>query len=422
MSVCRIKYDKLPTQAKVFDDDLTFTIMQSMGLGGGKTYNLCMKLLKLSKLNKGYAGGVLAPSYPDFKKDIHPTFEEILEVNKVRYRYHKTEKWYLFPWSKAPLWVFTAEKPIAGPNLAYCGINEFSLMPYDRVSEMLRRVRIKNAPFKQRIMVGTPEDEYGWLEEFVEAQEERGPDKFRIHYGDTDENVHIDENYGEELRALLDDKALEVFKSGKIARLGSDYYYYSFDRSKNVTERAEYDPSLIIHVGLDFNVGNMCATFSHKVGNRQMVFNELHLTGDSNTYTMADRLKEMYPKDMMLITCDASGKNRSTSAKIDALSDVKILELPEYGYNVRWKRQNPRHKKRILHMNGLLYHSQLLINPRCKKTIRDLKGTKAKPDYTKDEGKDKSFSHFSDGLDYVCDFEHPFKIDKPMKPISMGTR
>jgi len=408
----KIRYEKLPTQAKVFDDDITFTIMQSMGLGGGKTFNLCMKMLKLSRLNKGYAGGLLAPSYADFKKDVHPTFESILEDNKIPFKYHKTEKWYQFPWSKGKLWVFTAEKPIAGPNLAYCGINEFSLMSYDRVNEMLRRVRVKEAPFKQRIMAGTPEDTYGWLEEFVEQQEARGEDKFRIHYGDTDENIHIDENYGQELTALLDEQSLEIFKKGKIGRIGSDYYYYSFDRSKNVSTEAEYDPNLIIHVGLDFNVGNMCATFSHHIGDKQYVFDELHLQGDSNTYTIADKLRTLYPKHMMIITCDASGKNRSSSARADALSDVKILQLPEYDYEVRYKRQNPRHKKRMLQMNGLLAHRKLIINPKCKKLIRDLKGCKSKPDYTKDEGKDKSFSHFTDGLDYVCDFEHPFTLDK----------
>ncbi|GAG48666.1 unnamed protein product, partial [marine sediment metagenome] len=87
MKKYQIPYKKLPTQAKVFDDDITYTIVQSMGLGGGKTYNLCMKLLKLSRLNKGWSGGLLCPSYPDFKKDVHPTFEEILETNRIPFKY-----------------------------------------------------------------------------------------------------------------------------------------------------------------------------------------------------------------------------------------------------------------------------------------------------------------------------------------------
>ena len=115
----KIKYDKLPTQAKVFDDDLTDIIIQSMGLGGGKTYNLCMKLLKLSMQNRPHSGGVLAPTYRDFRRDILPTFEDILETNKIKFKFHKSEQWFKFPWSNGKLFVFTGEKPIAGPNLAY---------------------------------------------------------------------------------------------------------------------------------------------------------------------------------------------------------------------------------------------------------------------------------------------------------------
>lgn len=412
MRKLKLKYIPLPTQAKVFNDDITNTIVQSMGLGGGKTYNMCMKLLKLSYLNQNQSGGILAPSYAMFKKDIHPTMEMILNANNIPFKFHGSDKWYKFPWSKAPLWVFSAEKPIAGPNLAFCGINEFSLIPYERINEMLRRVRIKEAPFKQKILVGTPEDVHGWLEEFIERQEERGEDYFKIHYGDTDENIHIDENYGRELETLLDEKALEVFKSGRIARLGNDYFYYSFSKEKNVTPVATYRKDLVIHVGLDFNVGNMCATFSHKIGDKQHFFDEVQLKGDSNTYTMAKYILNKYPKERILITCDASGKNRSTSAKEKVLSDVAVLKEYFHKDQIRFKSQNPRLRKRQLHMNGLLYHSRILIHPNLKKTIRDFDKCRQKPDFTKDEGKDKSFSHFTDGCDYVCDFEHPMSLKK----------
>ena len=101
---------------------------------------------------------------------------------------------------------------------------------------MLRRVRVKGAPNPQRIMVGTPEDIHGWLEEFVEKQEARGKDKFKIHYGNTSENTHIDESYSQLLESMLDESSLQVFRDGRIGRIGTDYYYSSFDRDKNVSE------------------------------------------------------------------------------------------------------------------------------------------------------------------------------------------
>ncbi len=411
----RLKYKKLPTQAKVFDDVHTKTIIQSMGLGGGKTYNLCMKALQLSQLNKNIAGGFLGPSFPEMKKDVIPTFEDILEKHNIPYRYHKTEKWFLFPWSKAPLYLFSAEKQIAGPNLGYCLINEFSLMPFVRISEMLRRVRVKAAPFKQRILAGTPEDVHGWLEEFIESQEKRG--NFKIHFGDTDENTFIDDDYGEDLASLLDPQALEVFKKGLIARLGGDYFYYSWTKN-NISDHVTYVQGDHIYVGLDFNVGNMTASFSHKQTNRQLFFDELHLKGDSNTEVMGKRIREMYPQHDMTIICDASGKNRSTAAREKMLSDVAILK--HLNFKVKFKNQNPRLRNRQLLMNGMMYHNRLLVHPKCKQLIRDFKGTRQKMDFTKDEGSDKSFSHFSDGADYVCDMNHELILGKKRPPIRLS--
>ncbi len=406
----KIRYKPLPTQAKIFNDDCTNILMQSSGLGAGKTYNLCMKLLKLSYLNAPYAGGVLAPSFPELKKDIIPTFENILDSNFIKYRYHKSEKWFQFPWSRGKLYCFSAEKQIAGPNLAYCGVNEFSLIPFVRINEMLRRVRVKDAKNPQRVLVGTPEDVHGWLTEFIEAQEKRGPEKFKIHYGSTSENTFIDEGYSELLESMLDEQGLEVFRDGRIARMGTDYFYYSFLKERNISPHAIYNKDLIIHVGLDFNVGKMSASFSHKIGNQQHIFDELLLKGDSSTHTMAKVLKEMYPQQMMLITCDASGAARKTVGKQNLMSDVAILKSE--GYNVRYRTQNPRLRKRQLLMNGMLFHSRILINPKCKNVIKDFQSVRQKEDFTKDEGKDHSLSHFSDGIDYVCDFEHDINLSR----------
>jgi len=478
----RIKYDKLPTQAKIFDDDKTEVLIQSMGLGGGKTYNLCMKMLKLSMQNRNIAGGLLAPTYRDFKRDILPTMDDILcdnkikykfhktEVliqsmglgggktynlcmkmlklsmqnrniaggllaptyrdfkrdilptmddilcdNKIKYKFHKTDHTFIFSWSNKPIYVFSAEKPIAGPNLGFCGINEFSLISFERINEMLRRVRVKNASNPQKILVGTPEDIHGWLEEFIENQEKRGSDKFKIHYGTSRENTHIDDSYSEMLESMLDEQALQVFRDGKIGRIGSDYFYYSFDNKINIDNSIEYNPDAIIHVGLDFNVGKMSASFSHKHGDEQLFFDEVFLRGDSNTHTMCKYLVERFPLDKMIITCDAAGRNRQSAASQDLTSDVKVIK--EYGLNVRHFSRNPRLRKRQLVVNGMLSKGKIRLHSRCKYTINDLKKTRQKDGFTKNEGKDKLLSHFSDGLDYVIMKEHDF--DTGIKIIEM---
>ncbi|MDH3324135.1 MAG: hypothetical protein OEL89_00690 [Candidatus Peregrinibacteria bacterium] len=404
----KLFYKPLPTQAKVFHDDLTEVIIQSQGLGAGKTYNLCMKMLKLSQQNRNIAGGLLAPTYRDFKRDILPTMDDILTDNKIKYKFHKTDHTFNFSWSKKPIYVFSGEKPIAGPNLGFCGINEFSLISFDRINEMLRRVRVKDAKNPQKILVGTPEDIHGWLEDFIESQEKRGDNKFKIHYGSSNENTHIDGGYSQMLESMLDDQALQIFRDGKIGRIGSDYFYYSFDSEKNIDDTIQENTDMPVHVGLDFNVGKMSASFSHRYGDKQLFFDEVLLKGDSNSCSMCQYLMDRFDKNRMIITCDAAGNNRSSATQQGLLSDVQIIR--SYGLNVRHFSANPRLRKRQLIINGMFSHGRVRAHSRCKYLINDWKKTRQKDGFTKDEGKDKMLSHFSDGADYVIMKEHDTDI------------
>lgn len=400
----------------------------------GKTYLLCMKAIQLSYINRGFAGGFLAPTYREFKRDILPTMQEIMAEHGVKgFRYHKQDQCFYFPWSKAPLYVFTGEKPIAGPNLAYCLINEYSLIQYDRVREMLRRVRVKGAKAKQKVLAGTPEDIHGWLDEWVDLMNKRGD--FKIVFAHTKENKFIDEDYSSDLAASLDEQALRVFASGEIGvDLGTDKFYYAYSRENEDTS-ISYQPSQVIYANMDFNVGKMSTSFCHRSGERTFIFNEIHLEGDSDTHAMAVAIIKEYCHDSelmkhvdhiddiekfkdiwvnlpesrreqglahIIITCDAAGKYRKTSG----MSDVAILK--KYGFYVRCRAANPRLRQRQLLHNGLLSKKKVMVNPdTCPKVVRDYKKVRQdKATFGKIKDKDDRLTHFSDGLDYFIDFEY----------------
>lgn len=422
----KVKFNPLPAQKEVFEDDITKTMLFSGGLGSGKTYVAVMKAIRLSNINKNVAGGFLCPDMKMFEKDVLPTFRDILDRHKVKYRYHQTKHYFLFPWNKKPLYIFTGEKEIAGPNLGYCLINEYSLIRYERIKEMLRRVRVKHAKCPQKLLVGTPEDKFGWLEEFVESMESKG--NFRITYADTRENVHIADDYREDLESMLDEQALKVFAGGQMVRMGSDYFYYAYDKTKNTDKTIKRDMALPLHVALDFNVGKMCASFANKIeqglsGKSELhFFEEVELTGNSDTFSMGTYIVNHYIDgydgitydnwmlksfddreailDHITITCDAAGKNRSVNGK----PSVKILR--EMGFKVRHKSSNPRMRKRQLAICGLFSHSRIMLHPRCKKLSRDFeKVQQNKQDFTKVKDKDDRLTHFSDGADYLIMYE-----------------
>ena len=418
----RINYTPLPSQKPVFDDDITETILHSAGLGSGKSYNLCMKLLKLSKLNKGHAGGLLCPSYAMFKKDIYPTFQDIFEKSGISrgkvWEYNSQDKTYQFIWNNKPLYIFTAENEIAGPNLGYGGVNEFSLCSWDRINQFLRRIRT-SSPNKQKILAGTPEDKHGWVMDYLNMmteQEVKNPGSFKVVFGDTAENKHIDQTYVATLEYMLDKKALQVFKEGRIIKISGDLFYYAFDRSKHVFTIDGIPSTQHVHANLDFNVGRMSCTFAYRLGARTYFFDEFELLGNSDTAQAAREIQKRYGKNVTL-TIDASGKNRKTSGS----SDYQILIQEGFPANqIRFKSANPRFRERQLLVNGKFDKSEIIISPKCKVLIKDLEQVEqSKLTFEKIKDKEGKLTHTSDTLDYFIDYEFSLYINRTSQTIQL---
>lgn len=402
----KVKYQKNSPQSLFHKDTVSKYLVYAAGLGSGKTYGLCMKMLQLSVLNKDVAGGLLCPSYSDYKKDILPTFQEIFEENGLtgHVRIHHTDKTIYFPWSKAPLYIFTGEKPIAGPNLGYCGINEFSLIQWDRINEMMRRVRVKEAKYAQRCFAGTPEDIHGWFEDFVESNEDN-PD-FRLIKGKTTDNPHLDPEYVEHLRRTLDPIQFRLFAEGELVNMNSQAFYYAYDPKKN-HHPCEFIEGETIYINIDFNVGNMNASVCHKIDDVSYFFDEIVLKEySSDTYAMINEILKRYSKwkRYLVITCDFSGSARKTTGA----PDVVVLRQAFGTELVRYrKRGNVPLRKRQVLVNGLLANEKILINPKkCPTLIKDLRKVRQKNDDFIKEKTNPDLTHQSDTLDYYCDFEY----------------
>jgi hypothetical protein len=387
----------------------------------GKSYNLCMKLIKLSRLNKGHAGGLLCPSYAMFKKDIYPTFMDIFDKSRISkgkyWSYNSQDKTYKFAWNDKPLYIFTAENEIAGPNLGYGGINEFSLCQWERVNQFLRRIRT-DSPYKQKILAGTPEDRHGWLMDYVNMMNEQAskdPSKFKIVFGDTTENTYIDQDYAATLEYMLDKKALQVFKEGRIVKISGDLFYYSFDRTKHCGDFKRI-PGQTVYANLDFNVGRMTCTFAHKLSTRVRFFDEFELTGNSDTPQAALEILRRYGKDV-IITIDASGKNRKTSG----YSDYQLLMQAGFSQNqIRFKSVNPRFRERQLLVNGKFDKGEIEIDSSLKVLIKDLEQVEqSRLTFEKIKDKEGKLTHSSDTLDYFLDYEFTLYINRTSSTIQL---
>jgi hypothetical protein len=402
-----IDYNALPHQNDFDDDDESKILLLSSGFGGGKTYALIMKMLRLSYLNKDIPGGLLCPSMPEYKKDVLPLMEEILDDNRVKYFYHKTDKYFVFPWTKGKLYIFTAERKIRGPNLGYFGINEVGLIHYDRFKEALGRVRIKEAKHPQIVCVGTPEGKGVWTYEHFIENPRKGT---RVIYGDTRKNPHLSDTYIQMLEDNYDPIMLKAYLEGQFVNMNGHQFYYAFSREKNCDKKITQIKNAPVYVGMDFNVEPMAASLWNVIGKHHQQFGEIFLANNADTQQMCDALKARgcYPENTIIFP-DPSGDSRSTKT----YSDIQILRNNGF-FDIRFKSRAPGFRQRQLCINNLMAKGLVKVNPdTCPMSVKDWEAVEQNVvDFSKVKTNPK-LTHFSDGSDYLLDYLNPLSGTKP---------
>lgn len=408
MQKYKVKYKKNRHQREFHGDLVSRFLHLSTGFGGGKTYALCMKAIQLSMLNAPHHGGLVCPDFQEFKKDVLPEFESILDRNGIPYRYHKTDHYFTFPWTKGRLYVVSADKPIRGPNWAYALINEVTLIPLLKYKEVIGRVRVKRARIPQIASCGTPE---GYASEYYDYFIENPPklmqDKLRIIYGATDDNAdNLHEFYLENLESAYDKKMIQTFRDGLWVNMADNLFYYSYNPRINHDESIAREDWDQFHISMDFNVDPFCATVWGYDGFSLSGIEQIELKG-AEGFRTENMIQAMvargYRPHNTVIYPDPAGKARSTKG----LPDVTILR--NAGYEVRVKSVAPQFRTRQLNVNNLLDKGLIKFHPvRCKGIKKDFEAVEQNI-LTFEKMKDSpNLTHFSDGLDYMCDILFPF--------------
>lgn len=405
----KIKYKRNRPQQLFHTDDISFLLALIMGYGGGKTHGLIMKLLKLHWLNRPYSGGIVAQSLPDFKKDVLPLFRDILEDNRIKYFYHQGDKYFKFPWSKGQIQFASAESKIKGPNWAYAGINEVTLIKYERFLEVMGRVRIKKAPNPQIVFSGTPE---GYGSEYYEPFIEKPLKGLRLISGTTYDNRHnLHESFITNLESNYDSKMQQAYLMGEFINMQGNRFYYNYDPTIHDNSKLE-DPMIRnpqdfsrAHVFMDFNVDPMVATVWHFDGRSIYAFDEIVISGTDTTIQMCHALESRgYGPTRATIYPDPSGNQRSTKGQ----PDIQILK--NFGFTeIKYRSVAPGMRQRQLNVNNIFEKGLACINPiKCPTLKKDLLGVEQDKVTLEKIKKNPKLTHASDGMDYGFDILFPF--------------
>lgn len=415
MAKLSIRYRKLEHQREFHDDLTTRFLHLSAGYGAGKSYALCMKALRFRWINRYTSGGLVAPTYPELKKDVIELMEEeILRPNKIPYRYNKSEKVFTFPWCKGKLFCFTAEKKIRGPNLSDIGLNEVTLMRHSTYKDAIGRVRHKKAIVPQVYSSGTPEG----LQNFIyKIFIEQPMPNSRIIYGRTlDNKENLDEAYIQSLEDSYDSISAQAYLRGEWINMNGNQFYYAYNSAVNEDRSIKRDPHRLVLAAMDFNVEHMTCTLWNYTSEGLRGFDEIYIPKNADTNKMADALIERgYTPDVTTIYPDPSGKNKRTNGK----PDHQLLR--ERGFIVEARLAAPRFRERQLNMCNKLQKGWLKYNPDTMPRLRkDFLAVEQDPATLEKVKRNPELTHASDGLDYMVDVLSPYK--KPSRTESVKVR
>lgn len=186
--------------------------------------------------------------------------------------------------------------------------------------------------------------------------------------------------------------------------------YYPFSRERNIRHNLEFNPKLPIWVGMDFNIDpmSMCIMQPQPDGT-VWVIDEI-VQFNSNVDQAAEELARRYWRYMnqTIIFPDPAGKSRQ-HARGESSLDI----LREHGFKyIKHRRKHPPVDDRINAVNRMILSAsgdvKLLVNEKCKQTIRSLEQTMYK-EGSRDIDKAMSVEHVTDALGYCIEYNFPVR-------------
>jgi len=191
----------------------------------------------------------------------------------------------------------------------------------------------------------------------------------------------------------------------------SNRLFYAFERAHNILPWTLPTPE-ILHIGLDFNVGQMSGAVFAQTGDTTHVIDEIALLS-SNTAEVVAEIRERYSRQKIFVYPDPAGSARKTSA--GGVTDHSILA--NAGFIVKAPRAHNPVRDGVNAVNSMLCSTsgrrRMMVDPRCRKTIESLEKHSYKMNSNIPD-KDSGFDHMSDAMRYYIDYVFPVRRDMPL--------
>lgn len=385
------------------------------GFGSGKTFVGCLDLIIFAMQNPKTVQGYFGPTYAAIRDIFYPTFEEAASLLGFRCEIRESNKevhLYRGRLYYGTIICRSMDNPssIVGFKISRALVDEIDILDAKKAenawNKIAARLRLVIHGVVNSIGVTTTPEGF----KFVYAKFAENPtESYSMVQASTYENKdYLPPDYIDTLLETYPDQLITAYLGGKFVNLTSGTIYSSYDRIKHKSSETikEGEP---LFIGMDFNISKMAATVYVM---RDKAFHAVgEIVDGYNTPTVAQTIKERY-KDAghpVYIYPDSSGKNRTRMGGASE-SDIAILEQ-EYGFECRYKAQNPAVKDRINATNAAFDHGRLFVN---EKLCPNVAACFEQQSYDKNGEPDKAAGkdHQNDASTYPIAYEMP--IIKPM--------
>lgn len=378
------------------------------GYGAGKTFigaiRICKHLHNFPRVNAGY----FAPTYPLIEDIFYPTIEEVSALMGFKTTTNLSKKKVSF-YSGGDYYgdcicrSMDNPKSIVGFKIGHALVDELDTLPTNKAdlswTKIIARMRYNVVGLRNEVDVTTTPEGFRFVhKKFVK---ERTESYGIVHARTYDNAKNLPSDYIPTLRESYPEPLIDAYLNGKFVNLTSGTVYRNFNRAAHNSNEVirEHD---VLYIGMDFNVGKMCAVVCVERENALHVVDQLK--GVYDTPEMCRLLKERYPNHEIFIYPDASGGARKT---VDAsTSDITLLQGA--GFRVMVNSNNPLVKDRVLSVNVAFSKSYLFVNANKCPDVVDCLEQQAYDDNGEPDKK-SGLDHMNDALGYCVCYKKPIR-------------
>lgn len=388
------------------------------GFGAGKSHAAIWRTLYLKRRYPSCDVAYYLPTYDLVARMAMPRFEETLEGIGASFKINKNDS-LISIHNCGAIILRTMDNParIVAYEVADSICDELDTLPTDKAREVWNKVIARNRqkkPDGARNTVGVATTPEGFR--FVYERWQKNPVAgYRLIKASTQSNAaNLPEGYIDSLKASYPANLLAAYLDGEFVNLTAGSVYAEFDRALNATT-ATIQPSEPLHIGMDFNVGQMAAVVFVLRDGQPYALDEL--TGLLDTPAMIAAIKARYVGHSIMIYPDASGSNRRSNNASE--SDIALLRQAHF--TIMSNPANPAVKDRVLAVNRLIHcegERRLKVNvDRCPMLVEALE----KQAYDKNGEPDKTagLDHATDAAGYFLHYRFPI-LSRNITPIRIG--